>query len=265
MSAKKVVHIWYGGNFSPPTNAHIYGSLAIANLVNETVPNVDEIKIYWTPTSKNENDGFIKTECVSEKDRVNMLEILRQEFNTKSPKNVSIIINETGMETGLPLLLIDNMQVMIHKYNIDSSPNDNLIFAVLSQYVFEMALNGLIDFSNEILSQFNLLVYPNEEIVANNKAVAEQLIREFRKKAAKRGVHSLNMNIIPYIVPTKDALLVRSAAKTGDKETILKYVPNRLADYIISRKLYKSPKCNIYKGGRRSRRRRLKRRQTRRR
>jgi nicotinic acid mononucleotide adenylyltransferase len=264
MSAKKVVHVWYGGNFSPPTNAHIYGSLAIAKHINETLPDVDEIRIYWTPTSKNENDGFIKQECVSEKDRVRMLEILRDEFNNNSPKNVSVIINETGMVTGLPLILVDNIQVMIHKYNIYNSDNQDLIYAVLSQYVFELALDGLIKFSNEIISQFNLLVYPNEEVIINNKILTDQLINNYRKKAAKKGISTLNMGIIPYVVPTKDALIVRSAAKTGDKETILKYTPRKLADYIIRRKLYKNPKCNIFRGGQ-SRRRRLKRQQTRRR
>jgi nicotinic acid mononucleotide adenylyltransferase len=233
----------------------INGSLAITELLENAIPDLDEVRIYWTPTSKNQDDGFIKEECVSEKERIEMLELLRKEFNKYSPKKTSIIINDTGMKTGLPLLLVDNIQVMINKYDIFKSSNEDHVYAVLSQYIVENALDRLIDFSDEILSQYNLLVYPNEEVVANNKAMADQLINNFKKMAGARGVGVLNMHIIPQTVPTNEALIVRSAAKIADKKTILKYVPPTIANYIIRRKIYTDPHCNILKGGRRSRKR----------
>jgi hypothetical protein len=196
-----------------------------------------------------------------------MLEILREDFKHYSPKNISIEINEATIKTQTPLIAIDSIQVMINNYDIYKTDTKDKIYAVLSQYVVEDILSHKDKFQKSLLEDYTVLIYPNDEAVAKNKEKSESLIESFKERAAAMGVNNVDMHIIPYVVPTQDALIMRQAAKSRDKRLMLKYVSVPLANYIISRGIYTDPRCKIQNGGRRRRSRRaiLKRRQTRRR
>lgn len=249
MEGPKVIHVLYGGNFSPPTNAHIYGVLEIEKILKKIHPDLAKIKIYWTPTSKAQSDSIVQESCVQEKDRIHMLNLLKAEFDKLEHNNIEISVNSSLIDENKWFYQIDSIQLLIRNFGISPSPFNDIIYTVLTENTLKQLINEEegYKFSKYVLEDYGILFYPGSTTALESDDIVEKYaINAIRKRNLTKRPR---IYMIGRTMPTNEAQIARTAAKEGSKAELLDVVPESIADFILSNKLYTSPSCDYKKGG----------------
>ena len=92
MPSKKVIYIWDGGVFSPPTRA--VGKLAYNTATYISSKFNTSTEYHFVPTNKYYNKPWVR--CIDEEDRLHMLDNLVTFINNTNdvPSNVKFVVND---------------------------------------------------------------------------------------------------------------------------------------------------------------------------
>jgi len=133
MPSKKVIYIWDGGVFSPPTRA--VGKLAYNTATYISSKFNTSTEYHFVPTNKYYNKPWVR--CIDEEDRLHMLDNLVTFINNTNdvPSNVKFVVNDYEIEMGkkdkTPSYTLDTITNYFTKAQLDrlylSNSIENLI------------------------------------------------------------------------------------------------------------------------------------------
>ncbi len=207
-------YIFYGGSFSPPTNAHIIALKQSAELVHNKHPDLPVIGVF-VPVSSNYNKNSVRLPD-SDEHRIQMLKIAAAWLteHEESP-NIKYEVSDHEIKLGTSVPTIDSLNMFKYIYG-----HENIFYLLLGEDNMKQILENKWKLSNELLKNPILLLQrPGYNI---NTSKYPNII-SFE-------LHGINANI--------SSTKLRSALKTGNNISSLTIEP--IVEYIISKRLYKN-------------------------
>jgi nicotinic acid mononucleotide adenylyltransferase len=245
-------YIWFGGSFSPPTFAHMDTVLEASRKLHGTHP-LDKIIVEFVPVNMYYGKESVGSSCVSEDDRLDMLNVMIAQLNSQKLPFAEFKIGtyelDRGKKTQKSVPLFGSVKLM-EKANKTRPEN---IYIVLRQHTFESILRNKLPFSDRLVEKYNFIILPTDESVMYNMQLENRLLDSL-KSAAKQmhGIDDIH-NRIMFASPRQQvdsmASVARHAARAG--QPLSSYTLGPIANTISRKRLYTNPACFSEKSRRR--------------
>ena len=268
----KNINIWMGGLFSPPTIRDIKTAYNTALYVSN-IHKHSKIKLYMVPTNKYYVSPL--TDCVSEKDRVNMLNILLKyvKKNFKFKKNIEIIVSKNDIEYGkkykkpvpsyksiekidktdpfYKIFNLDNVISLVNaewdddtNFGFDENPGFSINF-ILNKYTIVIPTFNENTFHMTLKEKYNY-IYKNIDLSKLLKHNTPDLLKNKTNKQKKDIIMKHFILLPDSYVPSNIKTI--SSKKVIDEldnyyislDKINELTSNKVSKYILKNKLYKN-------------------------
>ncbi len=234
-----LIHVWFGGRFSPPTADHIRTvSVMIHELQRRHEGAV--VHVYFVPISKRHGKASVSERCVSEYDRLEMLRLEIAALEQLGLPRAHFHLSMTDMDAPVALKTIDSVQRLVAKYGIFSSAREREhLYIALEQCSMQELLGGEWYMGKELLHIYKFIVFPSDPNVATDVGRRRSLLAEF-EESAKQPVDIL---ILPALGAGVDSKVARRLARTQDWRRLSRVLIPSVLEYIHAHKVYRGDFC----------------------
>jgi nicotinic acid mononucleotide adenylyltransferase len=239
-----LIHVWFGGRFSPPTSDHIRTiMIAIHELRNRYGADA-QINIYFVPISSLHNKPSVHESCVSEGHRLKMLGLEIAKLQKYDLTGTKYHLSTVDIDAPVAFKTIDSVQALMAKHGILNTMGvDEHMYIALEQCSMEKLLGGEWFMAKELINSFKYIVFPKDPNVATDDNRRKALLAEFVKRGHRIGAKNTDFMIVPSLGAGADSASARKAIRDEDEGAIRRYLIDTVADYILANELYRSMAC----------------------
>jgi nicotinic acid mononucleotide adenylyltransferase len=242
---KKNIYVWFGGSFSPPTYAHIDTILETVRKLHGTYPTTKIVGVF-VPVNKYYNKESVSEACISEENRLAMLQLLVDQLNSHNLDFAEFKVGDyeirRGKKTRRSVPLFASLK-LLEKAN-KSDPH--LMYVIMRQHTFESILRNKLPFSEKLLEGYNFVILPTDEGIMYDLQLETRLLDSL--DAMAKEMHGRNIklrNRIMFASPRQQvsslSAIARRSARNGESLASLTLAP--ISDLIREKGLYKSAAC----------------------
>lgn len=239
-----LIHVWFGGRFSPPTADQIRTTNAMIRALKHEHGQNAQIHIYFVPISKLHSKASTHESCVLEAHRLEMLGLEVAELVRKRVPGVHFHISDVDIRAPVAFKTIDSVQALMAEHGIlNTIGADEHMYIALEQYSMEQLLDGAWFMAKDLINIFKYIVFPNDPAVALDAMRRKELLDDFIDRGHRIGAKHTEFIIVPGLGAGIDSALARKAIRERNWQTVNKYVIPSVAKYIREHNLFKSMAC----------------------